>query len=135
MKPRPTKTPVKKVDPEDTFTIHMTDNARCMMRGGGSDTIYDNEFTGTLADCLRRCAAMMKGDAGEDLEYEDYLDPEEIKGYENMTPQEAKDSMDEADLGFGAPIVFWIKNSKGRKVYNSGLDESEWKEDDEDEDW
>lgn len=115
------------------YTIHYTNNARAAARGAGEDEISDIEFEGTLNDVLNFAAWMMSGeDGGED----DYANAVKNGDWEVCNDKDAKDAMNSADLGFGNPVVFYIKDSRGRMVYNSGLDESDWEtQDEEDEEY
>ena len=131
MKATKKPTNIKKAPDKEMFTIHYTDNARCMNRGGGSDYIGEYEFEGTLQEVLNFGAYSMDCALG-DLDEDEFVAAVKEGEWETLSVEAAKASMDEADIGAGSPVVFWIKNSKGRKVYDSGLDESDW---DEEEEW
>lgn len=90
--------------------------------------IDDYEFVGTLQDVLNFGAyAMNGGDIDEEM-FQDACNGGDSKynEWEMKSVEDAKEFMDTADLGMGDPVVFWIKNSKGKKVYDSGMSDREW---------
>ena len=127
---------------KDRFNIRYCDNAACLTRGGCFDTIDEQEFEGTLNEVLNFGAwAMTRATAPDGYLPEDRFRAAVKHGLKMQSDEDAIDTMDSADLGAGSPVIFWIEDSRGNRVYK-GVDEEDFKlkddddEDDEgDEDW
>lgn len=53
-------------------------------------------------------------------------DEDDVERFENSSLAELEEWANEIDVGFGSPVVFWVKNRNGKLVYDSGLDPDNW---------
>lgn len=99
------------------YTIFWTDNDKCRNRGVGEDTFYEDTF-----NFKSDREALMKAieiQSNRDLEEEDYED------FKDHSDEDIKECLFDTDLGFGDPVVFWIKKGS-KKIYDAGISLEDW---------
>jgi len=117
------------------YLIHCTNNADAASRGTEVATIDDVEFNGSLNELLNFVAWATNECIGFPDE-DDFRNDVKSGEWELRSDEEAKNDIDSADVGAGYAVVFWVKDSHGRTVLDTGIDESDWmSEEDGDEDW
>lgn len=107
------------------YTIHWCDNARCRDRGmfGTKDTIYTDTYNFKNDHEALYQALIIANDAFDEDEARD-----ECYGLDN---DELIEYIEDVDISGGFPVIFWVKRGS-KKIYDSGLDETEWVDDEED---
>ena len=111
----------------EQFTIRYTDNAAAE---GGENKYLTTTFTGTRNEVLNFCAYFMNmGMAEEDgsLSKEQYEQALDGGDWEVVSDREAQQAMEDADSTIALPVIFWIKDSKGRDVYVGQWSEEDFK--------
>lgn len=96
------------------YIFNYTDNNSAASRGLDRDTFYEEEL-----EFKNDKEALLKV-----LEIQEQADDDDFSSY---SEEELSDYANEIDVGFGAPVVFYVENEKGEKIFDSGLDIDEWK--------
>lgn len=96
------------------YTIFWTDNARCANRGIGRDEFYKDvcEFD-TDREALLKAI---------EIQNDDEID---LDDFNEHSDEDLKECLYDIDLGFGSPVVFWIKKGS-KKIYDAGINMKEW---------
>lgn len=96
------------------YTIYWCDNEACASRGHRRDEFYTevHDFESDREALLRAI----------EIQGEDDFDPED---FVNHSDEDIKDCLFDIDLGFGSPVVFWIKRDS-EVIYDAGIDEADF---------
>ena len=99
------------------YTIYWTDNARCANRGSGEDTFSKDVF-----DFKSDREALIKA---IEIQNNYDLDEDNYEDLKDLSDEELKFDLYDIDLGFGDPVVFWIKKGS-KKIYDAGISLKDW---------
>lgn len=100
------------------YIINYTDNNGARTRGWERDEYFCEEF-----DLENDREALRKV-----LEIQEQNDYDEFEEEFNDTPlEDLKNWACDIDTGFGSPVVFYVENENGERIYESGMDIEEWK--------
>ena len=96
------------------YIFNYTDNNGAASRGSEKDTYYEEEYE-------------FKNDREALLKVLEIQGQSEDDNFNYYSDEELNDYANEIDVGFGAPVVFYVENEKGEKIFDSGIDIDEWK--------
>lgn len=96
------------------YIIFWTDNEKCRNRGAGEDN-----FSKDVYEFNSDREALMKA---IEIQNNDEVDYDDFKEH---TDEDLKGCLYDIDLGFGDPVVFWIKRN-GKKIYDAGISLKDW---------
>lgn len=101
------------------YRFYWTDNEHAYSRSEG-----DDEFNDDTLDLENDREALKEVLYTQEQFNED--DEDDVERFENSSLAELEEWASEIDVGFGSPVVFWVKNKNGKLVYDSGLDPDNW---------
>lgn len=99
------------------YTIYWTDNEKCRLRGDGEDTFSKDVF-----DFESDREALVKA---IEIQNNFDLDEDNYEDFKDLSDEELKFDLYDTDLGFGDPVVFWIKKGS-KKIYDAGISLKDW---------
>lgn len=101
------------------YRFYWTDNEHAYSRTEGDDEFNDDTLDLENDREALKEVLYTQGQFNED-------DEDDVERFENSSLAELEEWANEIDVGFGSPVVFWVKNRNGKLVYDSGLDPDNW---------
>lgn len=125
-----------------SYTVRIFNGTNAGIRGGAPDTVLETTLTGTKIEVLQKCCCLQGHSDFYDVEavadnlvelVADWCGNDEDEQNEwfddHATVDDCIDDLLDVDVSGGGVVIMFVKDSKGRTIYESDLDF--WEENDE----